>query len=150
MPGILRHCAMLPRMQSVFHFAFNVTDLDEARRFYGGVLGCAEGRSTATWVDFDFFGHQISLHLGQPFKTERTGKVGDVLVPMPHFGLVLELPDWQAMAERLRAAGTAFVLEPQVRYAGEPGEQWTMFFCDPFGNPIEVKGFRSLAGLYAG
>lgn len=136
-------------MRSLFHLAFNVTDLDEARRFYGGVLACTEGRSAPTWVDFDFFGHQISLHLGQPFKTERTGQVGDVLVPMPHFGLVLELPDWQAMAERLRAAGTRFVLEPQVRYAGEPGEQWTMFFCDPFGNPIEVKGFRSLAGLYA-
>ena len=141
---------MLHRMQALFHFAFNVTDLDEARRFYGGVLGCAEGRSAPTWVDFDFFGHQISLHLGPPFKTERTGKVGDVLVPMPHFGLVLELPEWQAMAGRLQAAGTAFVLEPQVRYAGEPGEQWTMFFCDPFGNPIEVKGFRSLAALYAG
>ena len=136
-------------MRSLFHHAFNVTDLDEARRFYGGVLGCTEGRSAPTWVDFDFFGHQISLHLGQPFKTERTGLVGDVLVPMPHFGLVLELPHWQAMAERLRAAGTQFVLEPQVRYAGEPGEQWTMFFCDPFGNPIEIKGFRSLAGLYA-
>lgn len=136
-------------MRSLFHLAFNVTDLDEARRFYGGVLGCAEGRSAPTWVDFDFFGHQISLHLGPPFKTERTGRVGDVLVPMPHFGLVLELPEWQAMAERLRAAGTRFVLEPQVRYASEPGEQWTMFFCDPFGNPIEVKGFRSLAGLYA-
>ena len=136
-------------MRSLFHLAFNVTDLDEARRFYGGVLGCTEGRSAPTWVDFDFFGHQISLHLGQPFKTERTGRVGDVLVPMPHFGLVLELPDWQAMAERLRAAGTPFVLEPQVRYAGEPGEQWTMFFCDPFGNPIEIKGFQSLAGLYA-
>ena len=136
-------------MRSLFHLAFNVTDLDEARRFYGGVLGCAEGRSAPTWVDFDFFGHQISLHLGPPFKTERTGHVGDVLVPMPHFGLVLELPEWQAMAERLRAAGTRFVLEPQVRYAGEPGEQWTMFFCDPFGNPIEVKGFRSLTGLYA-
>ena len=136
-------------MRSLFHLAFNVTDLDEARRFYGGVLGCTEGRSAPTWVDFDFFGHQISLHLGQPFKTERTGRVGDVLVPMPHFGLVLELPEWQAMAERLRAAGTQFVLEPQVRYAGEPGEQWTMFFCDPFGNPIEIKGFRSLDGLYA-
>jgi uncharacterized protein len=136
-------------MRSLFHLAFNVTDLDEARRFYGGVLGCAEGRSAPTWVDFDFFGHQISLHLGPPFKTERTGQVGDVLVPMPHFGLVLELPEWQAMADRLRAGGTRFVLEPQVRYAGEPGEQWTMFFCDPFGNPIEVKGFRSLAGLYA-
>ena len=136
-------------MRSLFHLAFNVTDLDEARRFYGGVLGCAEGRSAPSWVDFDFFGHQISLHLGQPFKTERTGKVGDVLVPMPHFGLVLELPDWQAMAERLRAAGTRFVLEPQVRYPGEPGEQWTMFFCDPFGNPMEIKGLRSLGGLYA-
>jgi extradiol dioxygenase family protein len=136
-------------MRSLFHLAFNVTDLDEARRFYGAVLGCAEGRSTDTWVDFDFFDHQISLHLGPPFKTERTGHVGDVLVPMPHFGLVLELPAWQAMADRLRAAGTDFVFEPQVRYPGEPGEQWTMFFCDPFGNPIEVKGFQSLAALYA-
>ncbi|MBX3660475.1 MAG: VOC family protein [Ramlibacter sp.] len=136
-------------MRSLFHFAFNVTDLDEARRFYGGVLGCAEGRSTATWVDFDFFGHQISLHLGEPFKTARTGHVGDVLVPMPHFGLVLGLADWQAMAQRLEAAGTDFVLKPQVRYPGEPGEQWTMFFLDPFGNPIEVKGFASSEGLYA-
>ena len=136
-------------MRSLFHLAFNVTDLNEARRFYGGVLGCQEGRSTDTWVDFDFFDHQISLHLGQPFKTERTGHVGNVLVPMPHFGLVLRLPDWQAMAQRLTDAGTDFVLEPQVRYQGEPGEQWTMFFCDPFGNPIEVKGFASLDGLYA-
>ena len=136
-------------MRSLVHLAYHVTDLEEARRFYGGVLGCTEGRSAPTWVDFDFFDHQISLHLGQPFRTEQTGRVGDVLVPMPHFGLVLELPHWQAMAERLRVAGTQFVLEPQVRYAGEPGEQWTMFFCDPFGNPIEIKGFQSLAGLYA-
>ncbi len=136
-------------MRSLFHLAFNVTDLDAARRFYGGVLGCAEGRSAPTWVDFDFFGHQISMHLGEPFKTGLTGRVGDVLVPMPHFGVVLELPDWQAIAQRLRAAGTQFVLEPQQRFAGEPGEQWTMFFCDPFGNPVEVKGLRSLAGLYA-
>lgn len=136
-------------MRSLFHLAFNVTDLDAARRFYGGVLGCREGRSTDTWVDFDFFDHQISLHLGTPFKTERTGHVGDVLVPMPHFGLVLKLPEWQAMARRLEAAGTEFVLAPQVRYPGEPGEQWTMFFMDPFGNPIEIKGFASLEGLYA-
>lgn len=136
-------------MRSLFHFAFNVTDLDEARRFYGGVLGCREGRSTSTWVDFDFYDHQISLHLGTPFQTERTGHVGNVLVPMPHFGLVLTLPDWQAMAKRLTDAGTEFVLAPQVRYAGEPGEQWTMFFCDPFGNPLEIKGFVSLDGLYA-
>ncbi len=136
-------------MRSLFHLAFNVTDLDEARRFYGGVLGCAEGRSTDTWVDFDFFSHQISLHLGTPFKTERTGHVGEHLVPMPHFGLVLELPQWKAMAKRLEDAGTDFVLKPQVRYPGEPGEQWTMFFLDPFGNPIEVKGFASLDALYA-
>jgi len=135
-------------MPSLFHLAFHVTDLDEARRFYGGVLGCTEGRSTASWVDFDFAGHQLSLHLGEPFKTTRTGRVGEHLVPMPHFGLVLELPEWQAMAERLRAAGTPFIVEPQVRFAGQAGEQWTMFFCDPFGNPLEIKGFRSLAGLY--
>jgi hypothetical protein len=135
--------------RSLFHFAFNVTDLDAARRFYGGVLGCTEGRSTDTWVDFDFFGHQISLHLGQPFPTANTGHVGDKLVPMPHFGLILEQPAWQAMADRLTAAGTDFVLPPQLRFAGQPGEQWTMFFRDPFGNPIEVKGFASLDTVYA-
>ena len=135
--------------RSLFHFAFNVTDLDAARRFYGGVLGCTEGRSTDTWVDFDFFGHQISLHLGQPFPTANTGHVGDKLVPMPHFGLILEQPAWQAMADRLTAAGTDFVLPPLLRFAGQPGEQWTMFFRDPFGNPIEVKGFASLDMVYA-
>ena len=102
-------------MKSLFHFAFNVTDLDIARQFYGGILQCVEGRSTATWVDFDFFGHQISLHLGQPFKTESTGRVGDTLVLMPHFGLVLELPDWQAMAARLTSANTVFIMPPQLR-----------------------------------
>lgn len=136
-------------MQSLFHLAYHVTDLDAARRFYGGVLGCAEGRSTDTWVDFNFFGHQISLHLGEPFKTTNTGKVGEHMVPMPHLGLVLALPDWQQLAQRLQAAGVAFVLEPQLRFAGQPGEQWTMFFLDPCGNPIEVKGFASLAGVYA-
>lgn len=136
-------------MPTPFHLAIHVTSLSAARDFYGDVLGCAEGRSTDTWVDFDFFGHQISLHLGQPFATTRTGQVGDALVPMPHFGLVLPLPDWQALAARLQAAGTAFVMEPQLRYPGEPGEQWTMFFLDPCGNPIEVKGFASMDGLYA-
>jgi uncharacterized protein len=135
--------------RSLFHFAFNVTDLDAARRFYGGALGCAEGRSTDTWVDFDFFSHQISLHLGEPLKTQRTGRVGEHLVPMPHFGLVLLLPEWQALADRLQAAGVDFVLAPQRRFEGQPGEQWTMFFCDPFGNPIEVKGFASIEQVYA-
>jgi extradiol dioxygenase family protein len=136
-------------MKSLFHLAFHVRDLDVARKFYGGVLGCTEGRSTATWVDFDFFNHQISLHLGEPFATTLTGQVGDCWVPMPHFGLVLALPDWQALARRLTEAGTDFVLAPQVRFQGEPGEQWTMFFCDPFGNPLEIKGFQSLDTLYA-
>lgn len=135
-------------MKSLFHLAYNVTDLDAARRFYGGVLGCREGRSTATWVDFDFFGHQISLHLGTPFATANTGHVGDKLVPMPHLGVILETPDWQALAARLQAADTEFVLPPQLRFAGQPGQQWTMFFRDPFGNPIEVKGFDSLDSVY--
>ena len=136
-------------MQSVFHLAYNVTDLDAARRFYGDTLGCREGRSTDTWVDFDFFGHQISLHLGQPFAVSNTGQVGQHKVPMPHLGIILLKPDWLALAERLKAAQTAFVLEPQVRFEGEPGEQWTMFFCDPSGNPIEVKGFANWDAVYA-
>ena len=135
-------------MASFFHFAFNVTDLDIARQFYGGVLGCTEGRCAPTWVDFDFFSHQLSLHLGEPFKTENTGRVGETLVPMPHFGLVLALPDWRSMAARLTAANTAFLMAPQLRFAGQPGEQHTMFFCDPFGNPMEIKGFVSLDTLY--
>jgi extradiol dioxygenase family protein len=135
-------------MPSLFHLAFHVRDLDGARRFYGDLLGCQEGRSTATWVDFNFFGHQISLHLGEPFATTRTGQVGGHLVPMPHLGVVLELPEWQALAERLKAAGTEFVMAPQVRFEGQPGEQWTMFLLDPFGNPLEIKGFRSLSTVF--
>jgi len=136
-------------MLTPFHLAYHVTSLDEARGFYGGVLGCREGRSTETWVDFDFFGHQLSLHLGQPFANAPTGKVGDHMVPMPHFGVVLHLPDWKALADRLGAAGTDWVLAPSVRFEGQPGEQWTMFFRDPSGNPIEVKGFADMARVFA-
>lgn len=136
-------------MRPAFHLAIHVTDLDEARRFYGGLLGAAEGRSTDTWVDFDFFGHQLSLHLGTPFPTANTGKVGDHMVAMPHFGIVLPLSDWKPMAERLQDAGVAFDLPPQVRFEGQPGEQWTMFFRDPSGNPIEVKGFAEETGVFA-
>ena len=135
-------------MRALFHLAYHVHDLDAARAFYGGVLGCREGRSTATWVDFDFFGHQISLHLGPPFATTDTGRVGDQMVPMPHLGLVLQADDWHALAARLRAAGTRFVIEPHLRFAGQPGEQWTMFFRDPSGNPIEIKGFADLDRVY--
>ena len=136
-------------MHSLFHLAFNVTDLEVARRFYGGVLGCAEGRSTDTWVDFDFFGHQISLHLGQPFQAVATGHVDEHLVPIPHFGAVLALPDWWAVAERLQAAKMQFVLPPQLRFAGQPGEQWTMFFLDPSGNALEFKAFADDAQVFA-
>lgn len=136
-------------MLTPFHLAIHVTDLDEARRFYGGVLGCTEGRSTDTWVDFDFFGHQLSLHRGEPFATAATGRVGDHMVPMPHFGLVLPLDRWQALAARLEAAGTDWVIAPSVRFKGEPGEQWTMFFRDPSGNPIEITGFASLDKVFA-
>lgn len=136
-------------MLTPFHLAIHVDDLTAARAFYGGVLGCTEGRSTETWVDFDFFGHQLSLHLGAPFANAPTGRVGDHLVPMPHFGLVLALPAWQALAARLAASGADFVVQPSVRFAGEPGEQWVMFFRDPAGNPIEIKGFASMAGVFS-
>lgn len=136
-------------MQPCFHLAYHVTDLDEARAFYGGLLGCREGRSTDTWVDFNFFGHQISLHLGEPFATTNTGKVGDHMVPMPHLGVVLDMPAWKALADKLTASGLEFVMPPTVRFAGEPGEQSTMFFRDPSGNPIEVKGFADEAGVFA-
>ena len=135
-------------MNSLFHFSFHVTNLDEARRFYSDMLGCQEGRSADTWVDFDFFSHQISLHLGEPFKTSLTGHVGEHVVPMPHFGLVLQKDDWLALAKRLEAANMQFVIKPHLRFEGQPGEQWTMFFLDPFGNPIEVKGFSRLDTLY--
>ena len=133
---------------ALFHLAYHVTDLDEARAFYGGTLGCREGRSTETWVDFDMHGHQISLHLGRPFETSDTGHVGEHVVPMPHLGLVLAHDDWRIMADRLEAAGTDWVIAPTLRYPGEPGEQWTMFFRDPSGNPIEVKGFRDMANVF--
>ncbi len=132
-----------------FHFAYHVHDLEAARAFYGGVLGCAEGRSTETWVDFDFFGHQISLHLGAPFANAPIGKVGDHMVPMPHFGLVLDVVRFQALAARLQAAGVEFVIPPSLRFEGQPGAQWTMFFRDPSGNPIEVKGFVDQSQIFA-
>lgn len=134
---------------TLFHLAFNVTDLFTTRAFYGDLLGCVEGRSTDTWVDFNFFGHQLSCHLGRPFDSAPTGKVGEHDVPMPHFGVVLPMDDWKALAARLTAAGVDFVLEPQIRFAGEPGEQATMFFTDPSGNPVEIKGMRDLGDAFA-
>src|SRR2546428_10426604 len=115
-----------------FHFAFHVRDLASTRRFYGEVLGCREGRSTETWVDFDFFGNQISAHTtGEVMRTEPTGKVEDLAVPMPHFGAILGWEEFSSLAERVRTAGIPFVVEPRIRYAGQPGAPATMFLLDP-------------------
>ncbi len=136
-------------MNRPFHAAYHVYDLNQARIFYRDVLGCTEGRSSETWIDFDFFGNQLSLHLGTPFPTTRTGLVGEHQVLMPHLGVVLPLEEWLTLAERLAHLNTRFEIPPVIRFAGEPGEQRTMFFLDPSGNPIEVKGFKDFAGLFA-
>ncbi len=136
-------------MASRFHLACPVRDLDDARAFHGGLPGCREGRSTGTWVDFDVFGHQISLHLGEPFATADTGKVGDRMVPMPHLGVALDDAEFDRLAARLTAAGTAVAIEPSLRFEGQPGEQKAMVFRDPSGNPIEVKGFADVDGIFA-
>ena len=135
---------------SLFHLAFPVHDLAAARAFYGGLLGCAEGRSSDQWIDFDFFGHQIVAHL-DPEMTPRTHRnpVDGHEVPVPHFGAVLAMDEWEALAERLQAAGTAFVIAPTVRFRGQPGEQATMFFLDPSGNALEFKAFGDLKQVFA-
>lgn len=133
-----------------FHLAFPVRDLAEARAFYGGVLGCPEGRSSEDWIDFDFHGHQIVAHLSPDEAGHHaTNPVDGEEVPVRHFGVILALPRWQALAERLKAAGTRFVIEPQVRFKGQPGEQATMFFLDPSGNALEFKAFADDAMVFA-
>ena len=134
-----------------FHLAFAVRDLAEARAFWGGTMGCPEGRSSDTWIDFDFYGHQIVTHcVGERASTDAgNNPVDGHGVPVPHFGIVLELADWQALADRLTAAGTKFEIEPYIRFKGEPGEQATMFFRDPSGNAIEMKAFADLGQLFA-
>lgn len=133
-----------------FHLAFPVHDLAAARAFYGGLLGCREGRSSDRWVDFDLHGHQIVAHLAP----ERCGvtahnPVDGHDVPVPHFGVILSMADWESLAQRLRAAGTRFVIEPGIRFPGEPGEQATMFLLDPSGNALEFKAFADPAKLFA-
>ena len=133
-----------------FHLAFPVRDLEEARHFWGTVMGCPEGRSSESWIDFDFYGHQIVAHCtGEAACDAGNNPVDGHGVPVPHFGIVLELADWEALAARLRAAGTQFEIEPYVRFRGEPGEQATMFFRDPSGNAIEMKAFADLGQLFA-
>ncbi|MBO6944322.1 VOC family protein [Altererythrobacter sp.] len=133
-----------------FHLAFPVDDLASARAFYGGVMGCAEGRSSDEWIDFDFYGHQIVTHLAPGGSGDRASNhVDGHGVPVPHFGIVLTMEDWQALADRLRAAETEFVIEPTIRFKGQPGEQATMFFRDPAGNALEFKAFADDAMLFA-
>jgi uncharacterized protein len=132
-----------------FHLAFPVHDLQAARDFYGGVLGCEEGRSSEQWVDFNFHGHQIVAHLCKPLGASATNPVDGENVPVRHFGLILELPQWRTLTERLRAQGVRFLIEPQIRFAGQAGEQATCFFLDPSGNALELKAFSDESLIFA-
>ena len=135
---------------NVFHLAYTVSDLDSARRFYGELLGCQEGRSTDTWVDFNFFGNQISLHLGEIVKRSKTNsKVDDISVPMPHFGCVLDWNSFHDLADKLQSADIKFIVEPSVRFQDLLGEQATMFFEDYSGNAIELKAYRNPSEVFS-
>jgi extradiol dioxygenase family protein len=141
--------ALQPALQP-FHLAFPVTSLELARQFYGELLGCPEGRSAEDWVDFNFYGHQIVAHLSPDEAGHRnTSEVDGENVPVRHFGVVLSIDQWEELAARLRAADTKFVIEPQIRFKGEVGEQATMFFLDPCGNALEFKAFRDIGQLFA-
>jgi extradiol dioxygenase family protein len=137
-------------MDALFHLAFPVNDLEAARGFYGGVLGCPEGRSSDKWIDFDLFGHQIVAHLKQSGAgAETSNPVDNRDVPVPHFGLILTMEQFDRLAERVRGAGVEFVIEPYVRFRGEVGEQATMFFLDPSGNALEFKAFADRSRIFA-
>ena len=146
MPSTLAPSPAMPP----FHLAFPVHDLAAARQFYGVLLGCPEGRSSPEWIDFNFYGHQIVAHLapGECGQRGSTSNVDDHQVPVRHFGAVLTLAQWDVLAQKLKAAGTSFVIEPYIRFKGEPGEQATMFFLDPSGNAIEIKAFANLDSLF--
>ena len=134
----------------LFHLAIPVDDLEAGRAFYGELLGCPQGREdTGHWIDLDFRGHQLVLHKGEGAGVRLRNAVDGDAVPVPHFGLVLDWGEWHALAERLRKAGTEFVIEPHIRFAGKPGEQATMFFHDPAGNALEFKAFRDIGQLFA-
>lgn len=133
-----------------FHLAFPVHDLAAARRFYGELLGCPEGRSSEEWVDFNLYGHQIVAHLApDEARPAQTNAVDEDQVPVRHFGAVLPMPDWERLAARLREAGVRFLIEPHIRFKGQVGEQATMFFLDPSGNALEFKAFADPARLFA-
>lgn len=131
-----------------FHLAFRIDEIASTRRFYGDLLGCRQGREAPNWIDFDFFGHQISGHLGpRPAEVLMT-TVDDTAVPLSHFGAILGWPEWEDLRDRLGAAGNAFVVEPHVRFVGQPGEQGTFFVADPSGNVLEFKTFREPEAVF--
>jgi extradiol dioxygenase family protein len=135
---------------SVFHLAFTVTDLESSRRFYGGLLGCSEGRSSDTWVDFNFFGNQLSLHVGDSVKRSKTNsKVEDISVPMPHFGCVLDWNIFDDLTQKLQSEDIKFIVKPSVRFKGLVGEQATMFLEDYSGNAIEFKAYRNPSKIFS-
>ncbi len=136
---------------SPFHLAIPVADLPSSRQFYGEVLGCPEGRSDTTWVDFDFFGHQLVCHQDpdQTASNRIENPVDGHQVPVPHFGIVLDMESWSALASRLKSHDVQFIIEPYIRFEGQPGEQGTMFLNDPSGNALEFKAFRDLGKLFA-
>ncbi len=137
-------------MDALFHLAFPVHDLTEARRFYGDLLGCPEGRSSEKWIDFDLFGHQIVAHLQPNGKiVAGSNAVDGNNVPVPHFGAILSMNEWRQLAERVRMAGVEFVIEPHIRFQGQTGEQATMFFLDPSGNALEFKAFADRSQIFA-
>jgi uncharacterized protein len=138
-------------MQNLFHFAFPVKDLEASRRFYGEILGCAEGRSSENWIDFNLFGHQIVAHLAPESATgvRHRNEVDDDHVPVPHFGIVLPMDEFHKFADRLKSKGVEFVIEPKIRFQGETGEQATMFFLDPSGNALEFKAFADFSQVFA-
>jgi uncharacterized protein len=132
-----------------FHLAMPVDDLDAARHFYGTIIGCEQGRSSQTWIDWNLRGHQFVTHLAPARPAPAHNQVDGHDVPVPHFGLLLTVAEFHELAERLRAAGTSFVIEPYLRFAGQPGEQWTMFLLDPAGNALEFKAFADDAQVFA-
>ena len=137
-------------MKNLFHLAFPVDNLDKARQFYGGILECQEGRSSKTWIDFNLYGHQIVTHLVERKTFEKyVNPVDKDNVPIPHFGVVLEMKEWVALSEKLTKKGLEFIIEPKIRFEGESGEQGTMFFCDPSGNALEFKGFNDFSNVFS-
>ena len=137
-------------MKNLFHLAFPVHDLDAARKFYGGVLECEEGRASDNWIDFSLYGHQVVTILLPKFACQDASNAVDAdAVPIPHFGIVLPMEAWKALAAKLTAKGVKFIIEPKIRFAGEVGEQATMFFLHPSGNALEFKGFNDFSLVFA-